>query len=155
MKEIDRGDILVRMERSIEINAPPEKVWEMLALDRLPEWMDEMELQSGKYTSEVRTPQDKYRVGATAHMVEKRWEYEFEVTESHENERMSVHSIGKYKIDLTFILKPVDGGTKFTFMGDAEMPWGILGKAIWGLLGGAAEKQLKRTLEKLKSILEK
>jgi len=56
------------MEGSIEIRAPPEKVWEMLALDRLPEWMDEMEIESGTYTSKVLTPEDKYRVGATAHM---------------------------------------------------------------------------------------
>ena len=27
-----------RVEKSIEIKAPPEKVWEMLALDRFPEW---------------------------------------------------------------------------------------------------------------------
>jgi len=28
-------DILGRVEKSIEIRAPPEKVWEMLAFDRL------------------------------------------------------------------------------------------------------------------------
>lgn len=27
------------MEKSIEIKAPPEKVWEMLALERLKEWI--------------------------------------------------------------------------------------------------------------------
>lgn len=51
-------------EKSIVIKASPEKVWEMLPLDRYPEWTDMM--VSVEYTSEVRTPQDKYRVGATA-----------------------------------------------------------------------------------------
>jgi len=61
-----------RIEKSIEIRAPPEKVWEMLALDRLPEWMGPKgELKSVEYTSEVRTPEDKYRVGASAHVIEK------------------------------------------------------------------------------------
>jgi len=32
-----RGVILGRVEKSIEIRAPPEKVWEMLALDRFQE----------------------------------------------------------------------------------------------------------------------
>jgi len=59
------------MEKSIEIKAPPEKVWEMVALDRLPEWMDGLEMKSAKYTSEVRKSEDKYRVGASAHVVEK------------------------------------------------------------------------------------
>jgi len=73
---------LARFEKSIEIRASPEKVWEMLALDRMPEWMDVAEVKSAKYISEVRIPEDKYKVGATAHIIEKRWEYDLEITES-------------------------------------------------------------------------
>jgi uncharacterized protein YndB with AHSA1/START domain len=97
------------MEKSFEIKAPPEKVWEMLALDRMPEWMDEMEMKSGKYISEVRTPEDKYRVGASAHIIEKRWEYDLNVLESLTNEKLVCRSKGKYIITMTFALKPVDG----------------------------------------------
>ena len=43
-----------RVEKSIEIKAPAEKVWEMLALDRQAEWMGEW--KSAEYTLEVRTP---------------------------------------------------------------------------------------------------
>jgi uncharacterized protein YndB with AHSA1/START domain len=32
------SDILGRVKRSIEIKVPPEKVWELLAFDRLLEW---------------------------------------------------------------------------------------------------------------------
>jgi uncharacterized protein YndB with AHSA1/START domain len=32
---------LVRIEKSIEIKASPEKVWEMLAFDKAVEWMEE------------------------------------------------------------------------------------------------------------------
>jgi len=65
---------MVRVEKSIEIRAPPERVWEMLALDRQAEWMDEW--KSSEYTSEVRTPEDKYRVGASAHVTEKHGEFD-------------------------------------------------------------------------------
>jgi uncharacterized protein YndB with AHSA1/START domain len=54
---------VVRIEKAIEIRAAPEKVWEMLALDRLPEWTEGLQ-ESVEYTSEVRVPKDKYRVGA-------------------------------------------------------------------------------------------
>ena len=146
---------MTRIEKSIEIKAPPEKVWEMLAFDKALEWMDVLEMESAKYTSEVRTPEDKYRVGASAHITEKRWEYDLKVTESLENEKITLSAKGKYTYTITYILKPVEEGTKLTCMGDYEMPWGILGKALGKLGQRAAEKQVERALEKLKSILEK
>jgi len=45
------GDILVRIEKTIEIKASPEKVWEMLALDSWTEWMEGW--KSVEYTSGV------------------------------------------------------------------------------------------------------
>jgi len=146
---------LGRIEKSIEIRAPPRKVWEMLALDRLPEWMDVLEMKSAKYTTELRTPEDKYRVGASAHVTEKRWEYDLDVTESLEHEKITVHSKGKYVYTFTFILKQADGGTRLTWLGELEMPWGIVGKALWGVYSGTAGKELGKALEKLKTILEK
>ena len=146
---------MVRIEKSAEIKAPPEKVWEMLALDRWTEWMDVAEVESAKYTSEVRAPEDKYKVGASAHMVEKRWEYELNVTESLKNEKLTVRSKGKYTYTMTYLLKPIEEGTKLMFSGDFVMQGGILGKALYKLLSGAAEKQVERALEKLKSIAEK
>ena len=68
-------------ETSIEIKAPLEKVWEMLALDRLPEW--NVEYGNVKYTSELRNPEDKYRVGASSHTnIKGAGEIDFEITDS-------------------------------------------------------------------------
>jgi len=65
---------LGRMENSIEIRAPPEKVWEVLALDRLLEWEEgwKAHLKSVEYASKVRTPKDKLRMGATVHGASKK-----------------------------------------------------------------------------------
>ena len=81
-----------RVENLIEIKAPPEKVWEMLALDRLLEWQLGFDkAKSIEYTSEVRTPKDKYRVGATAYGIPKKQgesiKFNFQITESLENEK--------------------------------------------------------------------
>jgi len=148
---------LARTEKTVEINASPEKVWEMLAFDRLLEWDEgtQKNARSVEYTSEVHTPKDKYKVGATAHVTEKRWEYDLEILESLKNEKIMFRSEGKYIYTMTYILKPVDGGTEFTLVGDIKMPYGILGEILYKLASRAAEKQVERTLEKLKNIVER
>jgi len=150
---------LGRVEKSIEIKAPPEKVWEMLAFDRVLEWQEAYkgELKSMEYTSKVRTPEDKYRVGASAHGIpKKKGEYNFEITESLENEKLTHRLNGKIRALGTYILEPVEKGTKFTVVTDYEMPWGILGKILELLfIRRVTEKEIERDLKNLKSILEK
>ena len=148
---------MARNEKSVEIKAPPEKVWELLALDRWSEWDvgHFVDTKNMKFTSEVNTPEDKYRVGASAHVVEKRWEYDLDVTESLEKEKITVRSKGKYVYTFTYVLKPVDGGTRLDWVGDFEMPWGILGKALWGIYGRTADRDVERAFGKLKGVLEK
>jgi uncharacterized membrane protein len=144
---------LVRMEKSIEIKASPEKVWELLALDRMPEWMEGW--KSGKYTSEVRKPKDKYRVGASAHIIGPE-EFDAEITESLENEKIIYHGkVPRMSFISTCILESVDEGTKFTHEIDAELPWGVFGRFLGKLMHGQGEKGIEKSLEKLKSILEK
>ena len=157
---------MTRIENSIKINASPEKIWEMLALDRLEEWqLGYSKLKSVEYTSEVHTPKDKYKVGATAHGIPKKQgesiKFNFEITESLENEKIA-HRIcekmyrGTFTLLTTFILEPVEAETKFTYVGDYEMPWGILGKFLDRLfIHRIAERDLGRELEALKTILEK
>ena len=148
---------MTRMEKSIEIKAPPEKVWEMLAFDRHPEWFEERE--NGEYTSEVRTPEDKYRVGASAQITEKHFgKFDIEITESLENEKIAYlcrdvpHSKNVIEI---ITLKPTETGTRITFIADGEVPnpiYWILEKLF---VHRAIEKGTEKSLEKLKSILEK
>jgi uncharacterized membrane protein len=147
---------LVRIEKSIEIKASPEKVWEMLAFDRRPEWMEG--IKSVKYTSEVHTPEDKYKLGASAHMTEKHGESDLEITESLENEKM-VYSVRGYRGSKSTIgictLKSTQAGTEMTFVIDYEVTnvgFKILDKLF---LERALEKDVEKFLEKLKSILEK
>jgi carbon monoxide dehydrogenase subunit G len=144
---------VTRMEKSIEIMAPPEKVWEMLALDRWPEWMEGW--KNAKYTSKVDNPRDKYTVGASAHIVGPE-EFDAEITESLENEKFTFHGkVPRMSFSITSILESVDEGTKFTHVIDAELPWGVFGKFLGRLTRGMGEKEAKKSIEKLKSILEK
>ena len=150
-----------RIEKSIEIKASPEKVWEMLALDRFPEWMDMME--SVEYTSEVNTPKDKYRVGATALGTPEGGPPDnchYEITESLEYEKFT-HRMweswlrGTLGGPVTYALEPFDGGTKLSMVGELEMPWGILLKIVEPLILRMGRKEFEQSLNNLKSLLEK
>ena len=146
---------MVRIEKSIETKASPEKVWEMLALDRWTEWMEGW--KSVEYTSEVRTSKDKYGVGATAHITEKHAgiEFDFEITESLKNEKIAFRS-NKYKMIRSFTLKPTETGTTVTTVFEYTSPYSVLGKIV-DKVGGVriARKEIEKSLENLKSILEK
>jgi hypothetical protein len=148
-----------RTEISIEIGASPEKVWEMLALDRLLEWSEGYrgELNSVEYTSEVHSPEDKFRVGASAHGIPKKeGDINFEITESLENEKLTYRIYGKISALATHILEPTEKGTKYTISADYEMPWGIFGKILGPLFFyRVMEKEFERDLKNFKSILEK
>ena len=118
-----------RMEMSIEVKAPIQKVWEMLAFDKLSEWMD---FESVKYTSEITTHKDKYRVGATALGTPKGGPPDnchFEITESLEHKKFTYRLWekvyrGKMSLFITSILQPIKEGTKLTlvFVTD-EIAW--------------------------------
>ncbi len=146
-----------RIEKSIETKTSPEKVWEMLAVDRWPEWMDGW--KDAQYTSEVRTPEDKYGLGASAHITEHRVgmriKYDFQITESLKNEKITFRSKSMGYTLVTYILESVKEGTKLTYAIDYEMPWGILGKVLDKLGRGSGEKSVEKELKKLKIILEK
>jgi len=143
------------VEKSIEINVSPKKVWEMLALDRQPEWNEQYE--SVEYTSEVRTPEDKYRVGASCRMTTKEGVWDIEITESLENEKITyrVQGVkGVRNVNGTFTLKPTELGTKITAVSDYELS-SLLLKMLSKLVSRALEKDFEKGLGKLKSILEK
>jgi len=153
---LEGGDNLGRIEKSIEIRAPPEKVWEMLVLDRWSEWLVGaagafLDLKNLKFTSEVNTPKDKYRVGASAYP-SAHPKADFRVTESIENEKITYLHGGESP--MTYILKPTDEGTRLTYVVDTEFK-SISDKILMKIFGRIGERDVERSLEKLKSILEK
>ena len=155
------GDVLTHISKSIEIRTPPEKIWEMLALDRLSEWEEgyKEDLTKIEYTSEVNTLDDKYKVGFSAQLETKgEGQMNLEITGSLENEKIVYHLVGgKFTKDLrlTFLLDPLEEGTEFTYVVDYEISWGILGKFLDKLfIHRKAEKDLRTEMENLKGILE-
>jgi len=147
---------LGRIEKSIEIRASVDKVWEMLALDKLPEWNEEY--GDVRYSSEISSSQDKYRVGASSHTnIRGAGPIDFEITDSLTNERFTFHMLGKRANNtvITYVLQPIAEGTRFTYVMTFELPWGAFGAFLDRVGKRALEKEAQNSLEKLKSIMEK
>jgi hypothetical protein len=157
--------ILGKTAQSITIKTSPEKVWEILALDRLPEW-DEGYGEHVEYTSNVNTSKDKYRVGAIAQEIPKNAEdnyCRFEIIESIENEKMKWYAwekpkyLGIMSMFITYSLEPIGAATKFTYELESDKygVMGIFGKVLEKLyFRRMVNKQIANALENLKNILE-
>ena len=145
---------MTRVEKSIMIGAPPERVWEMLALDRWSKWNTGhfLDTKNMKFTSEVNTPEDRYRVGASAYP-SAHPKADFKGVESIENEKITYLHEGE--APMTYFLKPTGEGTRLTYVVEYEVPWGIIGRLLFGLLRGMGERDVEKGLENLKNVLEK
>jgi len=145
---------LARIEKSIEIAVPPEKVWSMLFWDRIPEWLDG--IKEAEYTSE-----EKDGVGATAHVVGEtagiKVEFDIEITKYTKYEGASWRTTAGNFTAIGFTsLKPTEAGAELTLVIDYDLPYSILGKIVDKLLVGRdMEKGFESGLGKLKSMLEK
>ena len=153
--------IVPKMEKSILIKAPPEKVWEMLALDRQPEWLDMME--SVDYTSKVNTIENKYQVGLKVLGTPKGGppgNCHYEILESVEYKKFK-HLLWEKWLGkklggpVTYLMESVEDGTKLTVTIEMEMPWGILLKIIEPIIVRMGKKEYEKSLNNLKNILEK
>jgi uncharacterized protein YndB with AHSA1/START domain len=97
-------------------------------------------------------------VGATYRVTGKFlfWDFDSisEVTEYEENHLVAYQSdTGMYKYVLRYLLEPIESGTRFTEVGEAD-PRGLLKFAI-RLFAGGAKKNSARGLDLLKKELER
>lgn len=79
------GDILTKIERSIEINVPLEKIWPMIQWDRTPEWY-------APWTKVEWTSKEKDKVVSTVHITA---ELDVKTELDSENKKVSFRSMGK------------------------------------------------------------
>jgi uncharacterized protein YndB with AHSA1/START domain len=145
---------MAKIIKSIEIEAPPEKVFAFVISDKMNDVWGEW--YSGKWTSE-----EPVRVGSIGHFVGNpnflKGEWDMEVTEFVKNKNMTMHTIGKspMKSTVSMNLEPTTKGTKATYVDDYEVPYSILGKLIDKVkVSKDMEKAHLKLMENLKKTLE-
>jgi uncharacterized membrane protein len=145
---------LTRIEKSIEINVLPEKIWPIVRWENVPEWFDTV--KKVEWTSK-----EHNKVGATFHAIGEaagaKMEYDAEITEVIENEKMAARTTGGNLTSISSVsLSPTEAGTKVTITQEYEMPYSVLGKLIDRLrVRKAMEKSIDDALKKLKDTMEK
>jgi len=144
----------MRIERSIEINAPPEKIWPFLIEpEKIMQWFTL--LKKFEYTGEQRSG-----VGTPFYYEEKNgpmlMKLSYEVTEWVENERVAFRMTSgpAKRDDQVWAIEATPSGSKFTCTEDYEMPWGVLGRMIVALIGGMIGKRIGEILDNLKRVVE-
>jgi len=149
---------LARIEKSIVIEAPVEKVFAFVTdLDNfLKTQPPEMEMEV------LSRDEGSLRVGfiakVRAKVGDQVWELEVETTEFVENERHVARQKGgpMKKFLMTDLFEPADGGTKWTSIVEYELPYSLLGKLIDKLkVHKDIEKNSDYYVNKTKELIEK
>lgn len=143
---------IIRVEESIEINRPLQRVFSYVAdVGNFPEWME--------HTLEVRKdtpgpPQGGDRFTVAIKSLGRRFETPYERISYEPNRCCTDRAVGgpipNQQWDSTF--EEISGGTRFTRAVEAE-PGGIL-KLLEPLQKRAVKRQLRKDLETLKYLLE-
>lgn len=145
----------MRVERSIVIDAPPERVYD-LVMDprRLEDWVT---IHAGLREA----PSGELRRGSELvqclKLAGRRFDVRWEVVEANRPHRVvwqgkgPVHSRAKVVYDFD---PDGDGQTCFSYINEYSIPGGPLGRIAGGVLRGTSQRESERSLENLKRLVE-
>ena len=145
----------MKVQKSIEIAVPPEKIWPFLVEpEKILEWC--ITFIKFEYTGEQRSG-----VGTPFYLEEKAggplMKLNFRITEWVESERVAFSMISGNFVkgyEQSWTVEATPSGSRFTFMEEVKLPYGIIGKII-GLFGQrGSETTVGKMLPKLKSLAE-
>lgn len=146
---------MARLEKSIEIDASPEKIWSLINWDRVPEWYDSIK------KVEWKTAKGKMGVGTAVHVWNEtagvKGEFDTEITEFVDKEKVTWRTTSGTPTTI-FHTTMIPSGTKYkvTTAFDYELPYSILGKLIDKLkVHKELEKEAETALQRMKKVAEK
>jgi carbon monoxide dehydrogenase subunit G len=145
----------VNVERSTEISAPPERVYQVV-MDpaRLEDWVSIHE-------SLIEAPRGELKEGSELvqclKLAGRRFNVHWKVVEDDCPNRVvwegqgPIHSHAKVIYGLE---RNGDGGTRFSYMNQYDLPGGPLGKLAGRTVAGVAGREADKSLERLKKLVE-
>jgi uncharacterized protein YndB with AHSA1/START domain len=144
----------MKIERSIDTTAPPERVWPLLVTpEEILKWFTLLE--SFEYTSEQRG------VGTTFHYDERSggrlMKLDYQVTEWVENRRLAFTLVSgpMRKDDQVWSIEAIPTGSRVTLSEHIELSGGVFGKMLLALLvGRMIGKHLEEMLTNLRNLVE-
>jgi uncharacterized protein YndB with AHSA1/START domain len=145
----------MKVHKSIEIAASPEKIWPFLVEpDKILKWC--ITFKKFEYTNEQQSGE-----GTTFYLEEKAggpyMKLNFQITEWFENERIAFNmTSGNFVKDYnqSWTVETTPLGSRFTFMEEVKLPYGIIGKIMEFFGKHGSEAAVGKMLTKLKSLAE-
>lgn len=145
----------MEVEKSIEIAAPPEKVWPFLVEpDKVLQWY--RTFQKFEYPTEQREG-----VGTPIYIEEKAvgpvMKINFVVTEWEQNRRLVIkmESGGGVKgYEQRWSIEPSSSGSKFTLWEQVQLPFGFIGKIMERIGEPMSASTVGQIIAKLKELVE-
>mgnify|MGYP002261600911 CR=1 FL=1 len=145
----------MQVRRSVEIAAPPERIWPLLVEpDNVLKWYPT--LSRFEYEDAEQRGQ-----GARVYAEEKAsgmlMKLHFVVTDWVENRTVALHMVsgtGVKGYDQTWRVEPLATGSRFTFEEHVELPYGVLGSLIGKVGQRSSEAHVKEMLAELKVLAE-
>jgi uncharacterized protein YndB with AHSA1/START domain len=146
----------MRIEKSVEITAPPEKIWPFLVEpEKIMQWFTLLKKfeYTGEQHSGVGTP--FYYEESNGPMLMK---LSYVVTEWVENERlafrMTAGPSSTRRDDQVWAIEVTPSGSRFTCTEEFEMSLGVVGRMLVALMGGMVAKRIQEMLVNLKRVVE-
>ncbi len=144
----------MKVEREIEIAAEPEAVYRLVMdPDRLGEWVsihEGLERSPGRQLAVGTEMTQRLKVAGRRFTV--RWK----VTEDICPERVVWEGRGPAgttaRVEYRF--EPDGDGTRFHYLNEYELPGGAAGRLAGRAVSGAAGREVRRSIERLKGLLE-
>ena len=145
----------MRVQRSIEIAAPPEKIWPfMVEPEKILKWC--ITFKKFEYTGKQRSG-----VGTALYVEEKAggplMKLNFAATEWVENKKLAFNMTSGNFVkgyEQTWTVDATPSGSRFSFMEQVKLPYGIIGKVMELFARRNSETTVREMLTKLKSLAE-
>jgi uncharacterized protein YndB with AHSA1/START domain len=140
---------------SIQIDAAPEKVWEtVMDPHRLERWVT---IHRGLLRADDGPARAGYRMDQRIHLrgvtVEVHWE--LVDCEAHRRAVWEGRGPARSRAHTEYLLKPLDGGTRFDYRNEFRAPLGPVGALVSrALVGGIPQREANRSLSQLKEQIE-
>jgi uncharacterized protein YndB with AHSA1/START domain len=140
---------------SIRIDAPPEKVWEMVMNPHcLEEWVT---IHRRLIRAEEGPPHVGYRMDQQIHLRGVTLEVRWELTECIPNQHAVWEGRGpaRSRAHTEYLLSAEGNGTRFDYRNEFRPPLGPVGAIVSrALVGGIPEREANRSLERLRAQIQ-
>jgi uncharacterized protein YndB with AHSA1/START domain len=145
---------MARVSAVIQIDATPEEVWRVATdLDQMGRWVS---IHHGFPDGAPGDLEPGSRFKQTLKVAGTKFHVEWTATEVDEPGRLAWDGEGPAgtKAHTSYTLATADGGTRFGYENEFTLPAGKLGSVAGKAVAGQAERQVNKSLAKLKKLVE-